>query len=56
MRRAASVNHFSRDGIEFQRQRADEILVRAEVGLVDGACDADQIAEMRGGALAISRE
>src|ERR1700722_4797945 len=42
--------------VEFQRQRADEILIGAEVGLVDSACDADQIAEMRGGALAISGE
>ena len=56
MRRAASVNHFSARRIELQRQRADEILVRAEVGLVDRACDADQIAEMCGGALAVSRE
>ena len=56
MRRAASVNHLQPRRVELQRQRADEILIRAEVGLIDGACDADQIAEMCGGALAVSGE
>ena len=42
--------------VELQRQRADEVLVGAEVGLVDRACDANQIAEMRSRALAVSGE
>ena len=42
--------------VEFQRQRAEQILVGAEVGLVDRARNANQVAKMRGGALAISGE
>src|SRR5215469_6036129 len=42
--------------VELQRQRLDQILIGAEVGFVDRARDADQIAEVRARALAISRK